>query len=97
MFCRTRFGETEIKLYSSSCIISALVSSKEVVPLFYFVKPSWTPYLHARQVQNTFGIRLVSGEQGQVVFHAEGTIKTVTYLMRPHHGYISLYKTFYLA
>lgn len=31
------------------------------------------------------------------VFHAKGAIKTVTYLMKSYHGYISLYKTFDLA
>jgi hypothetical protein len=39
----------------------------------------------------------LGSKNGLFVFYAEGAIKTVTYLMRPHSGYISLHKTFYSA
>lgn len=97
MFCRACFGEYRNETLFLIMYYQGFISSKELVPLFYLVKPASIPYLHARRVQTDSGIRVVSGEKEEFIcFCTEGAIKTVTHLMRPRHRYISIHKTFYL-
>lgn len=64
MFCRTWFGEYRNETLFLIMYYQGFISSKELVPLFYLVKPASIPYLHARRVQTDSGIRVVSGEKG---------------------------------
>ena len=62
VFCRACFGEYRNETVFLIMYYQGFVSSKELVPLFYPVKPASIPYLHARHVQTDSGIRVVSGE-----------------------------------
>lgn len=64
MFYRTWFGEYLNETLFLIMYYQGFISSKELVPLFYLVKPASIPYLHARRVQTDSGIRVVSGEKG---------------------------------
>ena len=64
---RTWFGEYRNETLFLIMYYQGFISSKELVPLFYLVKPASIPYLHARRVQTDSGIRVVSGEKGQQV------------------------------